>query len=143
MHFYTTNGYATFNDFGNLNDFNLTPDTGIQVFNPTQLDNLDTSQQEKVIALFDKYKHVFSTGDHDLGCAKNVTHTIDTGDNKPVQLRAICRFMAAEQVVSEEVQALVEKGLLMPSQSPWASPVLVVKKKNGTNRVVINYHRLN
>ena len=37
----------------------------------------------------------------------------------------------------------MEKGLLIPSKSPWAAPLLVVKKKDGSNRVVIDYRKLN
>ena len=46
-------------------------------------------------------------------------------------------------VVNEEVNKLLEKGLLIPSKSPWAAPLLVVKKKDIFNRVVINYRKLN
>ena len=46
-------------------------------------------------------------------------------------------------VVNEEVNKLLEKGLLIPSKSPWAAPLLVVKKKDGSNRVVIDYRKLN
>ena len=38
---------------------------------------------------------------------------------------------------------LLEKGLLIPSKCPWAAPLLVVKKKVRSNRVVIDYRKLN
>ena len=38
---------------------------------------------------------------------------------------------------------LLDNGLLVKSKSPWALPLLLVKKKDRTNRVVIDYCKLN
>ena len=45
--------------------------------------------------------------------------------------------------VREEVLKLVELGIVIPSQSPWASPVVPVPKPDGSVRVCIDYRRLN
>ena len=45
--------------------------------------------------------------------------------------------------VREEVLKLVELGIVVPSQSPWASPVVPVPKQDGSVRVCIDYRRLN
>ena len=45
--------------------------------------------------------------------------------------------------VSKELKQLLDAGLLAPSQSPWASPLLILKKKDGGHRIVMDYCRLN
>jgi hypothetical protein len=42
-----------------------------------------------------------------------------------------------------QIADLVERGLIQPSSSPYGAPVLFVKKKNGKNRMVIDYRLLN
>ena len=41
------------------------------------------------------------------------------------------------------MQELLDKGLIRPSVSPWGTPVLFVKKKDGTLRLCIDYKKLN
>ena len=72
-----------------------------------------------------------------------MSHYIDTVNSPPIRLRPIRRSLAAESVVNKEVAELIERGMLVPSKSPWASPILIVKKKDGSNRVVIDYQKLN
>ena len=43
----------------------------------------------------------------------------------------------------EELNKLLDSGMIIPSNSPWASPILIVKKKDGSNCVVIDYCKLN
>ena len=41
-----------------------------------------------------------------------------------------------------QLQELLEKGFIRPSVSPWGSPVLFVKKKDGTLRLLVDYRQL-
>nr|GEZ34294.1 hypothetical protein [Tanacetum cinerariifolium] len=45
--------------------------------------------------------------------------------------------------LSEQLQELSDKGFIIPSSSPWGSPVLFVKKKDGSFRMCIDYRELN
>ncbi|GJW57000.1 putative reverse transcriptase domain-containing protein [Tanacetum coccineum] len=45
--------------------------------------------------------------------------------------------------LSEQLQELSDKGFIRPSSSPWGSPVLFVKKNNGSFRMCIDYQELN
>ncbi|KAH0679438.1 hypothetical protein KY284_020523 [Solanum tuberosum] len=45
--------------------------------------------------------------------------------------------------LKEQLKDLIDKGFIRPSVSPWGSPVLFVRKKNGSLRMCINYRQLN
>ena len=79
----------------------------------------------------------------DLGCAANVEHKVDTQGHAPFKARPIQRSCASDEEVNSEIQKLLDNGLLVKLKSPWALPLLLVKKKDGTNRVVIDYCKIN
>jgi hypothetical protein len=53
--------------------------------------------------------------------------------------------MVANQLVElkEQLQELLDKGYIHPSASPWGAPVIFVLKKDGTQRMCVDYHSLN
>lgn len=128
---------------GDFQDIGLSNASVYSAITKTQLDGLLDRQLDKALKLFRKYKDIFSTDDYDLGMAKDVQHQLDVQGHDPIRSRPFRRSQANIKIVDEELQKLLNHGLLIPSKSPWASPVLIFKKKDGTNRVVINYRRLN
>jgi hypothetical protein len=53
--------------------------------------------------------------------------------------------MAVNQLakLKEQLQELLDKGYILPSASPWGAPVIFVMKKDGTQRMCMDYHSLN
>ncbi len=78
-----------------------------------------------------------------IGRTKVIQHFIKTGDAKPKHLppRRIS-IHYTEQVLSL-IEKLLNQGIISPSTSPWAAPVTLVKKKDVSLRLCIDYRLLN
>ncbi|GJY67098.1 hypothetical protein Tco_0469336, partial [Tanacetum coccineum] len=58
--------------------------------------------------------------------------------------RAPYRLAPSEiQELSDQLQELADIGFIRPSTSPWGAPILIVKKKDGSFRMCIDYRELN
>ncbi|XP_053380038.1 uncharacterized protein K02A2.6-like [Mercenaria mercenaria] len=105
--------------------------------------NLDHTQTKEVASLLNKYSCVFSKDDHEIGRTGIIKHNISTGNAQPVKqpFRRVPVHMNAE--VDAQIKDMLERDVIQPSTSPWASGIVIVKKKDGTRRFCIDYRRLN
>lgn len=89
-----------------------------------------------------KHADVFASSTADLGSTNKVRHRIDTGTAQPI--RQLVRRISPHS--REEVKTLLEqmlaRGIVQPSWA-WASPVVLVRKKDGSMRFCIDYREWN
>ena len=105
--------------------------------------DLGIEDKQKAKALLLRYAHLFSTSDEDVGRTDLVKHKINTGDKDPIKQapRRLPVHMQGE--VEEHITDMLRRGVIEPSKSPWASPIVLAKKKDGSTRFCIDYRRLN
>ena len=68
----------------------------------------------------------------DLGKTDNIQHTINTRGAQPIRQTAHCLPAAQHEEVRKLLREMEEKRIIWPSRSPWALPVVLVKKNNGS-----------
>nr|XP_054769454.1 uncharacterized protein LOC129277281 [Lytechinus pictus] len=86
---------------------------------------------------------VFSIGPSDLGQTSFVQHSIDTGTAIPIRQAQRRHPMTQRKEIDEQVKNLLAQGLIEPVTSPWASNIVLVKKKDGSHRLCVVYRQLN
>lgn len=105
--------------------------------------HLDSSQKDSILSVLRKFNAIFDRPQSTLGRSTSVVHHINTGNEKPLRQRPY-RVSASERgIIDGEVNDMIDKGVITPSTSPWASPVVLVKKKDGSIRFCVDYRRLN
>ncbi|KAG2920863.1 hypothetical protein PC119_g17587 [Phytophthora cactorum] len=68
---------------------------------------------------------------------------IDSSDSQPIKQQPYRVSLAEGEVMEAKIQQYLEQNLIRPSNSPWASPVLMIRKPDGGIRFCIDYRRLN
>ena len=68
---------------------------------------------------------------------------IDTGDACPKRQAARRIPFAARQKIADQLEKMQKNSVIKPSESPWASPVVLVRQRDGSLRFCIDYRQLN
>ena len=90
---------------------------------------LTPTESSRFSELLEKHSCVFSTHDRDLGHVQVIKHCIDTGQSPPIRQRYRSLPPSQYQEVRTHIQELLEAGIIRESISPWASPIVVVRKR--------------
>ena len=106
-------------------------------------DLLAQEQTQCLHQLLEKFHDAFSLDEGERGETDLVEMEIRTGDAPPKRVPARRMPLVVCQEVSRQLRTMQEAGVIQPSNSPWASPIVMVRKKDGSHRFCVDYRELN
>ena len=78
-----------------------------------------------------------------MGRTTLVKHEIKTFDEWPIKQRALKVPIHQREGAEKQVEAMLQEDIIEPSFSPWASPVVLVKKTDGSMCFCVDYWKIN
>ena len=104
-------------------------------------EHLSGTEQKKVADMLIRHSNKFSKHEFDLWLTSLTGHVIDVGNHSPIKQqprRVPVAFAAEEENILKQMEV---QGVIRPSTSPWASPIVLVRKKSGKIRPCVDYRR--
>ena len=126
-----------------VNDGNIAmPEHLRQLFENSTID-LNKKEKSEVASLLSDYADIFAKTDFDLEKFDALQLHVDTEGAKPIRQPARRTPIGFMQEEEEYLQKLLDAGIVVPSKSSWASPVVLVQKKDGSVHWCVDYRKLN
>ena len=104
---------------------------------------LPSEDHIQLVLMLAEFSDLFAMDNSELGRTSLVTHHIQTGDSLPIWQPPRRVPFALREHVYKLVDEMLAQGVVTPSSSPWASPIVLVAKRDGSTRFSVDYHRLN
>ena len=101
---------------------------------------LTPKQARQAVEIVLRFEDCFVHEDGKVGWTDQATHSIDTGDNRPVKQPPRRTGFVEKDVIEKQLQDLLREHKIQASESPWASPVLLIKKRD--RDFAFDYRRL-
>ncbi|UYV60974.1 hypothetical protein LAZ67_1002957, partial [Cordylochernes scorpioides] len=103
-------------------------------------EDLTLSQKNELRQVLSKYSDLFSSK---LGKTNLAKHRIDTENAKPIKHKPYRVSPKERDIIKEQIQDMLQEGVIRASSSPWAFPVILVRKRDGNWRFCVDYRKLN
>jgi len=124
----------------NENDHDFGPDTSSQ-HDTFSLIHLPDRDREQLQSLLSQYPDIFNDN---LGKTHLCTHTIELKPGtRPIRLTPYRVHPEKSVQIRKELDLMIKMGVIEESNSPWASPVVLIPKPDGSIRFCVDFRRLN
>ena len=110
---------------------------------PVDLSHLGEDQRQVAQQMLREECQSFSRSDSDIGCIESLNMTIPLKDTEPVKRSYMSVPSPLYPVMKAYLHDLIAQGWVRKSKSSYSSPVVCVRKKDGTLRLCIDYRDLN
>ncbi|XP_037794548.1 uncharacterized protein LOC119589944 isoform X2 [Penaeus monodon] len=107
------------------------------------LNHLSSLQSDALLALLQSHQSLFDGKKSEVGVVPGIYHSIPTGDAQPIMTRQWRLPQISKQIIREECEKMLDSGVIEPSTSPWLSPIVLVKKRDGSHRFCVDFRRIN
>ena len=104
---------------------------------------MEPERQAQICRLLCEFSDVFSKGPQDLGHTDVIQHRINTKDAAPIRQAPRRLPLAKQHEATQALEEMKRDGVIEPSVSPWAAPIVLVRKKDGSTRFCVDYRKLN
>ena len=103
-------------------------------------ENISQARLKELKSLVFQFKEIFS----DVPTITNLDeHKIDLTDDRPIRCKPYPVPLHLEDALNKEIDSMLNAGIIEPSEDYYASPLVLVKKPDGSIRVCVNYKALN
>ena len=114
---------------GEISDMNDDPKDILHKLNLSRMEEWEPQLQQDACDLICEFACIFSQNDLDLGKTSIVKHSIQVNDPVPFKEWYRCIPPGMYDEVKVYIQEMLDVGIIRPSNSPWASAVILIKKK--------------
>lgn len=127
------------------NDTNIKAQTlPSELYSKIEIGEIQEDVESKLKKLIHNFYDIFDWNNDTIGYTSILKHKIIIeGNTQPISHKPYRLSPIESDYLQKELEKYCKLGVISPSNSPWAAPVILVKKKNGEYRMVIDYRKLN
>lgn len=104
---------------------------------------LPEEDKKRILRKLHEMKDVFATHEFDIGKTDKASHVIKLTDETPFRDRSRPIRPQDLEDARRHIQQSIDAGIIKPSSSPFASPIVLIRKKSGKLRLCVDYRKLN
>lgn len=83
--------------------------------------------------MVDEFREIFYEAAGELGWSGKTKHAIEVEGSKPMKIPPRRPPLAQREVIEQEVKKMLDSGIIESSESPWAAPVVLVRRKTAVS----------
>lgn len=104
---------------------------------------MNSEQKRQLQEFLKTQRDVFATNLKELGKSDRYAHKIETFESTPIKMPFYRQNPVMQKEIDRQVNELIEAGIVIESNSEYHSPVVLVKKGDGTFRFFCDYRKIN
>lgn len=106
-------------------------------------DSVSKEDRQRLMSILKQFKHCFASSLKNLGCTDVTQMTIELNSQRPIVYRPYRLSHHEREKVQSMLGEMLEAGIVRESVSEYASPIILVRKKDGSFRMCVDYRMLN